>query len=30
MDLVGTCPKDFWLQWIAEGDAAGETPRVFN
>jgi hypothetical protein len=23
-DLVGTCPKDFWEQWIAEGDAAGE------
>jgi len=22
-DLVGTCPKDFWLEWIAEGDAAG-------
>jgi len=24
-DLVGTCPKDFWGEWIAEGDAAGET-----
>ena len=24
MDLVGTCPKDFWLEWIAEGDAAGD------
>lgn len=23
-DLVGTCPKDFWLDWIAEGDAAGD------
>ena len=23
MDLVGTCPKDFWEEWIAEGDAAG-------
>lgn len=23
-DLVGTCPKGFWLEWIAEGDAAGE------
>lgn len=23
-DLVGTCPKDFWQEWIAEGDAAGE------
>lgn len=25
-DLVGTCPKDFWLEWIAEGDAAGDAP----
>lgn len=24
MDLVGTCPKDFWEEWIREGDAAGE------
>ena len=24
VDLVGTCPKDFWDEWIAEGDAAGE------
>ena len=24
VDLVGTCPKDFWLEWIAEGDPAGE------
>ncbi|MFN3627631.1 MAG: hypothetical protein ACK4S3_07100 [Parvibaculum sp.] len=23
VDLVGTCPKDFWEEWIAEGDAAG-------
>lgn len=23
-DLVGTCPKDFWEEWITEGDAAGE------
>lgn len=23
MDLVGTCPKDFWREWIAEGDPAG-------
>lgn len=23
MDLVGTCPKDFWRDWIAEGDPAG-------
>jgi hypothetical protein len=22
-DLVGTCPKDFWKEWISEGDAAG-------
>jgi len=24
VDLVGTCPKYFWEEWIAEGDAAGE------
>ena len=23
VDLVGTCPKDFWHEWIAEGDPAG-------
>lgn len=23
-DLVVTCPKGFWREWIAEGDAAGE------
>lgn len=23
-DLVGTCPKGFWEEWIEEGDAAGE------
>jgi len=23
MDLVGTCPKDFWREWLAEGDMAG-------
>jgi hypothetical protein len=23
-DLVGTCPKDFWREWVAEGDAVGE------
>lgn len=23
-DLVGTCPKHFWREWIAEGDAAGD------
>lgn len=22
-DLVGTCPKNFWEEWIAEGDPAG-------
>lgn len=27
VDLVGTCPKDFWEEWIAEGDAAG-TPET--
>ena len=26
MDLVGTCPKTFWEEWIAEGDAAGDPP----
>ncbi|HCX68566.1 hypothetical protein [Parvibaculum sp.] len=26
VDLVGTCPKDFWKEWIAEGDIAG-TPE---
>lgn len=25
-DLVGTCPKGFWQEWLAEGDAAGEPP----
>lgn len=25
-DLVGTCPKDVWEKWIAEGDPAG-TPE---
>jgi hypothetical protein len=24
VDLVGTCPKAFWAEWIAEGDAAGD------
>ena len=24
VDLVGTCPLDFWQEWIAEGDAAGD------
>jgi len=23
-DLVVTVPKDFWPDWIAEGDAVGE------
>lgn len=23
MDLVGTCPKDFWLAWLDEGNLAG-------
>lgn len=26
MDLVGTCPKSFWLEWLAEGDAADDPP----
>ena len=29
MDLVGTCPKDFWEEWIAEGDAASEKGIIF-
>jgi hypothetical protein len=24
VDLVGTCLKGFWEEWIAEGDAAGD------
>ena len=24
MDLVGTCPKWFWNDWLQEGDLAGE------
>ena len=24
VDLVGTCLLDFWQEWIAEGDAAGD------
>jgi len=24
MDLVGTCPKGFWAEWLAEGDCAGD------
>jgi len=24
VDLVGTCPKGFWHEWISEGDAAGD------
>lgn len=27
VDLVGTCPKDFWEEWIAEGDPAGTMAR---
>lgn len=26
MDLVGVCPKNFFADWIAEGDAAGDPP----
>ncbi len=25
-DLVVTCPKTFWREWIAEGDAVGDPP----
>lgn len=27
MDLVGTCPKGFWNEWLTEGDCAGDEPR---
>ena len=27
-DLVGTCPKDFWEEWIAEGDAASDKADI--
>lgn len=27
VDLVTTCPKGFWKEWIAEGDPAGEPER---
>lgn len=27
-DLVGTCPKGFWEEWIAEGDAASDREGV--
>jgi len=30
VDLVGTCPKGFWEEWIAEGDAAGDPPSSFD
>ncbi len=25
-DLVGTCPKGFWREWLLEGDPAGVKP----
>lgn len=25
MDLVGTCPKGFWEEWLREGGCAGES-----
>ena len=28
MDLVGTCPKTFWREWLEEGDCAGDTPSA--
>jgi hypothetical protein len=24
VDLIRTCPKGFWQEWIEEGDAAGD------
>lgn len=24
VDLVGTCPKTFWEEWLEEGDCAGD------
>jgi hypothetical protein len=26
VDLVVTCPKGLWAEWIAEGDCPGDTP----
>jgi hypothetical protein len=28
MDLVGTCPKGFWEEWISEGNCAGDPERA--
>ena len=28
-DLVGTCPQNFWEEWIAEGDAASTNGTVY-
>jgi hypothetical protein len=28
MDLVGTVPKTFWEEWLAEGNCAGEQERT--
>lgn len=30
MDLVGTCPKTFWKEWLEEGDCAGEPSTGFS
>ena len=30
MDLVGTCPKTQWLEWLEEGDLAGEEPSGWH
>ena len=29
-DLVGTCPKDFWKDWLAEGGLPGEDPGPWS
>jgi len=30
MDLVGTCPKTLWKEWLEEGDCAGEPPSGYS
>jgi len=28
-DLIGTCPKSFWEEWLAEGDCAGDIMAIY-